>query len=235
MKLLKILWAILPLILGCVVYFGYLRVLPTVISVVLFVLFAIAWFCREIIASVVVKKISEHTQLEASSTKTIKLIVKAAILVAFLGIPMLIYGIIAFTAGIIEKFIGACDIVFQDLTFVNGAGFFVFALFELLVTIGALAAVVFAIIKCRKNHWDKKNFWMVSIGAFLVQRIMSWFYFDVGVGGAIGEIIFWAVLIGIIFLFVKYDLIGKFRAWRKNRPIEADYEEVDDSDYMDPV
>ena len=266
MKFLKFLWAALPLILGFVVYFGYLRVLPTIIKVALIVLFAIVWFCRKQIAETIISKLKHIPALDhfmwddagqkkdengkltqerkpiESNIKLIKLGVSAAILLVLLGIPMLIYGICAMVGGLFESLMGAFDIIMQDLGFTNGAGFFVFALFEILITLGALAAIVFAFIKFRKGDWEAKKTAIVAGGAFLLQRIMSWFYFGAGVGGAIGEIIFWALIVGIIFVFVRFDIIGKIRAWRRSRPIETDYEEVgdddtydDDDDFVDPI
>ena len=234
-KLFSFVWSLLPLILCFVVYFGYCRVLPAPVKMVLFVLFAIAWFCRNLIASFVLKKISERTQLEAKHKKIISFLVKTAILVVFLGVPMLVYGVIACVSGLSESFMHACDTVIQDMSLHNGAGFFIFALFEVLITLGALVAIVFAFIKFRKNEWNIKQFAMIAGGAFLVQRIMSWFYFGSGVGGAIGEILFWAILFATIWAFKKFDILGKIRAWRKNRPIDAEYEEIDDSDDSDDI
>lgn len=234
-KLFSFVWSLLPLILCFVVYFGYCRVLPAPVKMVLFVLFAITWFCRNLIASFILKKISEHTQLEANTKKLISFLVKTAILVVFLGVPMLIYGLIAFVSSLSESFMQACDTVIHDLSFYNGAGFFIFALFEILITLGALVAIVFAFIKHRKNEWNIKQFAVIAGGTFLVQRIMSWFYFGSGVSGAIGEIIFWAILFATIWAFKKFDILGKIRTWRKNRPVDAEYEEIDDLDDPDDI
>ena len=270
MKFLKTIWAILPFILACVVYFGYARVLPTFVKVALLVLFIIVWLCRKQIAETIISKLKHVPVLDhfmwddasqkqdengkitqerkpiESNIKLIKLGVSAAILLVLLGIPMLIYGIFALLGSIVGIFTNAFETVLQDLSFVNGTGFFIFAIFEILVTLAAIAAVVFAIIKNRKGDWDAKTTLLVSVGAFLVQRIMSWFYFGVGVGGAIGEILFWAILIGTIWIVVKFDIINKIRTWFRSRgshgPSTPDSSDSDSSegdgdgdDFIDPI
>ena len=264
MKLLKTLWAILPLILALVVYFGYTAILPIFLKGLLFIIFTVVWLCRKQIADTVIShlkhipaldhfmwddagqkrdengKVTEERKPIESNIRLVRICISAAILLVMLGVPMLFCGICALIGGAFESLMNAFSIIMQDLGFGNGVGFFIFALFEILITIGALAAVVLAIIKCRRGSWDSKKAIIIGAVAFLLQRIMSWFYFEAGIGGAIGEIFTWALIVAILWAFVRFDTIGKIRAWRRSRPIVVDSDESDDSgeyddDFVDPV
>lgn len=265
MKLLKTLWAILPLVLALVVYFGYTAILPTFLKVLLFVVFAIVWFCRKQISDTVIShlkhipaldhfmwddagqkrdengKVTEERKPIESNIRLVRIGISAAILLVMLGIPLLICGICALIGGAFGALTNAFGIIIQDLSFGNGVGFFIFALFEILITLGALAAVVLAIVKCRNGSWDNKKAIIVGVVAFLAQRIMSWFYFEAGIGGAIGEIITWALIAAILWAIVHFNIIGKICAWRRSRPIDVDsdeddyFDEDDDDDFVDPI
>ena len=270
LKFFKFLWALLPLILGCVVYFGYLRILPTFVKVILFVLFLIVWLCRKQIAETVISKLKHIPALDnfmwddagqkrdengkltqdrkpiESNIKLIKLGINLAIMLVFLGIPMLFVGIFALVGGFVDSMIASANIVMQDLGFANGVGFFIFALVELLIFLAFLVATVLSIVKNRKGDWDGRMTLLVIGGSFLIWRVVSWFYFEAGISGAIGEIILWAILALGTWFFIKFDIWGKIRAWRAGRrsggtppPIDHDgdddFDDDFDDDYVDPI
>lgn len=146
------------------------------------------------------------------SLKMIRHIVSILILFVFIGIPAIISGILGLIGGIIGGIGNFFNMLGQDITFVNGVGFFILAILEALTTMVAIAMVVLCFIK-RKDICCSLNivtnvFGKPIVAKFLViatavsvflQRFISWFYFEYSFGDVIGEIISVAIVIVAIF------------------------------------
>lgn len=170
------------------------------------------------------------------SLKAIRHLISLLILVIFIGIPLLISGIISLIGGILGGIGGFFTMLGEDLTFVNGVGFFILGIGEILATLFALAMLLLCFTKRKdifcsphiiidvfgKSITAKTLMWITAI-SILVQRLVSWFYFEYSFTKAISEIVSVAV---IIIAIVGFSFIKKSIKKRRSRMIfEAPEEE----------
>lgn len=152
------------------------------------------------------------------SLKVIRHLVSLLILIIFIGIPGLIFGVVSLIGAILNQGWIFLTMLGEDLTFANGGAFFFAAILEGLTTLFALALVTLCVIK--RIHFrdlrgqvstvilgkavSHKTILISTMIAVLLQRITSWFYFEYTFMDAIGEVVNFAIcvltIVGIGFI-----------------------------------
>lgn len=254
-KFLKIVSA-LTIILALLIIFGQFSFMPLFAKVVWAALFVVTWLCRKLLQENVISwlqtikndhlkhvlwqdvsykedensKITHEKKPNMASWTAIKCLVSAAIVAVFLGIPMFLYWIFSKIFGFFGGIFDSFAVVINDLRFANGVGFFIFAIFEILVTLAVIGFIIRMIMK--RHKYSRRTMICCIAGAILLQRIFSWIYFEYTFAGVFGELFGWLFVVVAILLWKKYGyiIINFIRNRRGPRVPRGD---MDDGDVID--
>lgn len=238
----KLFSTILAVTLAIVTIFGVFRFMPGIMNIVWFVIFVAVWAARKLIRENLISYlqnlhnptidhylwITDSSEVDEDgkgkfkriqNTHTLNFIrygVDVLILAILLGLPLLVYSIISGVMGFIGSIIDAIGTIFSDLAFTNGVGFFIGAIFEILVTVGAIIFIVYTLVRRTSrivpigSRTVDVNKWMI-VGAILIQRIVSWFYFTYTSAEVVSEILSVAVIVAAVLLILRFKhQIGTF-------------------------
>lgn len=172
------------------------------------------------------------------SLKLIRHLISLLILIVFIGIPGLIFGVISFIGAILDKIGMFFTMIGDDLAFANGIGFFFGAILEAITTLVALVLATFCIVKKISFKDFKsdyccvifgkavrcKNVLIITIITVLLQRITSWFYFEYTFMDVLGEVVRFTICVMAVagFAFIRHTI----RKHRTSTPLPSDSDDT---------
>lgn len=207
----KKIFNIAVILIAALIILGTFAMLPATFRVVWLAIFIAVWLCRKLIQDNLIaflqvpdnckkhpwlkpilwmatkrkgneddKTEQEYTANE-ESLNAIRHIVSGLIYFFFVGAPLLIYMLFAGIAGWFATRFKEISIIFADLTFANGFGYFLFAI---LIIVMAVATIVGIIYFGRKwYHYpladggEKRYLWIIA-AIIVVAHVISYIYFE---------------------------------------------------------
>lgn len=165
------------------------------------VIAGLLWICRGGITNIVAG-IIEHksgSELNKVSLQNLRLAVCTALLILLILVPTVLVLIFGGIGYVFEFCSNVISVLAEDLTMVNGIGWMIFSLAEILVTIIASVAIIFLL-----SNLSGKNMVIGIIATVVVQRAISFFYYYTDgsyVSGILDFILGTILFVGITALF----------------------------------